>query len=132
MTSQANRTSPVLRGKWVLDNILGSPVPPPPPNVDTTLKPDDDDGAPLTVRAALEQHRTNPVCANCHARMDPWGFALENYDGIGAWRVDGRRQADRHEGRRCSTARKLDGPAGVQQVLRVAPRSVRQRRCRKS
>ena len=118
VTSQVNRTSPVLRGKWVLDNILGSPVPPPPPNIDTTLKPDDDDGAPQTVRAALEKHRTNPVCANCHSRMDPWGFALENYNGIGAWRsMDGGKPLDTKSVLLDGT--KLDGPAGVQQVLQA-------------
>src|SRR4029077_17741902 len=85
VTSHAERTSPVLRGKWVLENILGAPVPPPPPDV-PPLKPSDDDGQPTSVRVALERHRQNAVCANCHARMDPWGFALENYDGIGAWR----------------------------------------------
>ena len=116
VTSQANRTSPVLRGKWILNNILGSPVPPPPPNIDTTLKPEDDDGAPLSIRAALERHRTNPVCANCHARMDPWGFALENYDGVGAWRTtDGGKPIDTKVALLDGT--KVDGPVGVQQVL---------------
>ncbi len=118
MTSQANRTSPVLRGKWVLDNILGAPVPPPPPDVDTTLKPDDEDGAPLTVRAALERHRSVAVCANCHVRMDPWGFALENYNGIGAWRAtDGGKPIDTKVVLLDGT--KIEGPAGVQQVLQA-------------
>jgi mono/diheme cytochrome c family protein len=117
VTSQANRTSPVLRGKWVLDNILGSPVPPPPPDV-PALKPDDDDGAPLTGRAALERHRSNAVCANCHARMDPWGFALENYNGVGAWRaMEGGKPIDTKAVLLDGT--KLDGPTGVQQVLQA-------------
>jgi hypothetical protein len=82
VTSYANRTSPVLRGKWVLDNILGAPPPPPPPNV-PVLKENGEEGQPTTVRERLEEHRKNPVCASCHARMDPLGFALENFDGVG-------------------------------------------------
>jgi mono/diheme cytochrome c family protein len=115
VTSQANRTSPVLRGKFVLDNILGTPVPPPPPNV-PALKPEQDDGTPVTIRAALEKHRANPVCANCHARMDPWGFALESFDGIGAMRWDdGGYEIDTTSVLLDGT--KLDGPAGVRKVL---------------
>jgi hypothetical protein len=84
VTSYPHRTSPTIRGKWLLENILAAPVPPPPPNVDTTLK--NEGGKPLTVRDRLEQHRTNPVCAICHSRMDPLGLSLENYDGLGQWR----------------------------------------------
>ncbi len=84
-TSYANRTSPVLRGKWVLENILGTPPPPPPPNV-PELEGATRDGKPLTMRQRMEEHRANPVCAACHARMDPLGFALENFDAIGGWR----------------------------------------------
>jgi len=86
VTSYANRTSPVLRGKWVLDNFLGSPPPPPPPNV-PSLKDRGDEGQVLTVRQRMEQHRANPACAVCHTRMDPIGFALENFDAIGRWRT---------------------------------------------
>lgn len=85
LTSYPNRTSVVQRGKWVLDNLLGSPPPPPPPDV-PELKPTGSDGKQLTMRQAMEQHRANAICASCHARMDPIGFALENYDGIGHWR----------------------------------------------
>lgn len=85
-TSYANRTSPVLRGKWVLDNILGSPPPPPPPNV-PELQEATQDGKTLTMRERMEEHRVNPACASCHARMDPLGFALENFDAIGGWRT---------------------------------------------
>jgi hypothetical protein len=85
VTSYATRTSPVIRGKWILDKILGSPPPPPPPNV-PALKEAGEEGGELSVRARMEQHRSNPVCASCHARMDPLGFALENFDGIGKWR----------------------------------------------
>jgi hypothetical protein len=86
VTSYPNRTSPVLRGKWILENILGTPPPPPPPNV-PNLPDKGEGGKPTSVRARLEQHRKNPVCATCHATMDPLGFALENYDAIGAWRT---------------------------------------------
>jgi hypothetical protein len=86
ITSYPNRTSPVLRGKYILENILGTPPSAPPPNV-PTLKENDEGGRPESVRARLELHRKNPTCASCHAIMDPLGFALENFDGIGAWRV---------------------------------------------
>lgn len=84
VTSYPNRTSVVQRGRWVLDNLLGTPPPPPPANV-PALEPHGKDGK-LSMRQAMEEHRANPVCASCHSRMDPIGFALENYDGIGAWR----------------------------------------------
>src|SRR5262249_48872436 len=82
----ANRTSPVVRGKWLLENLLGAPPPPPPPNV-PALKDTGEGGKPASVRERLEMHRKNPTCAACHARMDPLGFALENFDGIGRWRA---------------------------------------------
>jgi hypothetical protein len=75
----------VLRGKWVLENILGTPPPPPPPNV-PDLK-EDLASQHLTMRQRMEQHRSNPACASCHAQMDPIGFALENFDGVGQWRT---------------------------------------------
>jgi mono/diheme cytochrome c family protein len=86
-TSRANRTSPVLRGKWVLDNLLGVPPPPPPPNVMAGLKEKSDDGKVLTVRQQIEGHRANPACAACHSLMDPIGFSLDNFNGIGQWRT---------------------------------------------
>ena len=86
-TSYPDRTSPVLRGKWLLDNIFGTPAPPPPPDVDTNLEPQDGAAVPATIRERLAQHRENMVCATCHAVMDPLGFALENYDVIGGWRT---------------------------------------------
>ena len=85
VTSYATRTSPVVRGKYLLDNILGAPPPPPPPNV-PALEETDAAGAGASVREQMEQHRRSPVCASCHTRMDPLGFALENFDGIGQWR----------------------------------------------
>jgi hypothetical protein len=84
VTSYANRTSPVLRGKWILENVLNAPPPPPPADV-PNLKEHPAD-KPVSMRAQLEQHRANPNCAGCHARMDPLGFALEHFDAIGAWR----------------------------------------------
>ena len=86
VTSLATRTSPVVRGKWVLENILGTPPPPPPPDV-PELEEREDDGAVRSLRQRLEEHRANPVCANCHARMDPIGFALEGFDAVGRHRV---------------------------------------------
>jgi hypothetical protein len=85
VTSFPNRTSPVLRGKWVLDNLLGTPPPPPPPNV-PDLK-EDIVSQHLSMRERMEQHRANPACASCHARMDPMGFALDSFDGIGRSRT---------------------------------------------
>jgi hypothetical protein len=85
VTSYATRTSPVIRGKWVLENLLGAPPPPPLPDV-PALK-DNTVAAHLSVRARLAEHRANPACASCHNLMDPIGFALENYDAIGRWRT---------------------------------------------
>lgn len=84
VTSYPNRTSIVQRGKWVLENLLGTPPPPKPPDV-PDLEPHGKDGK-LTMRQAMDQHRANPTCAGCHSKMDPIGFSLENFDGIGAWR----------------------------------------------
>jgi hypothetical protein len=85
VTSYATRTSPVIRGKWVMENIVGSPPPPPLPDV-PALK-DNTISANLSVRARLAEHRANAACASCHNLMDPVGFALENYDAIGHWRT---------------------------------------------
>ncbi|MBG99849.1 MAG: hypothetical protein CMN58_05835 [Solibacterales bacterium] len=85
ITSYANRTSVVLRGKWVLETLLGAPPPPPPPNV-PPLEENDAIGSPTTLREKMEQHRSNPVCASCHQQMDPLGFAMEHFDAIGRWR----------------------------------------------
>jgi hypothetical protein len=85
VTSYPTRTSPVLRGKWILENVLNAPPPPPPPGVGSI----DAQGGPLagTMRQQMEKHRANPACAACHVRMDPLGFALENYNAIGHWRT---------------------------------------------
>jgi len=86
ITSYANRTSPVSRGKWVLENLLSAAPPPPPPDVPALKTEGKDSGKSLTMRDAMIQHRANPACAGCHSRMDPIGFAMENFDGIGRWR----------------------------------------------
>jgi hypothetical protein len=86
-TSYPTRTSPVVRGNYLLDVFLGAPPPPPPPNVPALIENGENGAAPTTVRERLEQHRKNPACASCHSRMDPLGFALENFDGIGKWRT---------------------------------------------
>ena len=86
VTSYTTRTSPTIRGKWILENILNAPPPAPPPNV-PSLESSNKDGKPLSVRQMLEMHRANPVCASCHARMDPLGLSLENFDAIGHWRT---------------------------------------------
>jgi hypothetical protein len=115
VTSYPNRTSVVQRGKWVLDNLLGSP-PPPPPAVIPELVAHAKDGRPLTMREQMEQHRANPICASCHSRMDPIGFALENFDGVGKWR-------DQDSGNPIDASGKLpggvqfQGPAGLKKLL---------------
>jgi hypothetical protein len=86
VTSHADRTSPVVRGKWILENLLGTP-PPPPPQVVPPLKENEEGVRPLTVREKMQEHRANPVCASCHKVMDPIGFTLENFDAVGAWRA---------------------------------------------
>jgi hypothetical protein len=86
LTSYSTRTSPVLRGKYVLENLLASPPPPPPPNVPSLKTEGNKSGEQLSLREAMVQHRANPACANCHARMDPIGFAMEHFDAVGKWR----------------------------------------------
>ena len=85
VTSYATRTSPVIRGKWILDNVLGVPPPPPPPNV-PELEESGGGGVALSMRERLAAHRANPACASCHRLMDPVGFAFEHYDAVGRWR----------------------------------------------
>ena len=93
VTSHVDRTSPVARGKWILDNLLGAPPPPPP--ADVPPFPEGEESKSKTVRERMEQHRANPVCASCHRVMDPLGFALENFDAVGAWRTkDGGQPID--------------------------------------
>ena len=93
-TSYPNRTSPVIRGKWILENVFGSPPPPPPPNVPLLVE-ERDPKKVLPMREQMAAHRKNPVCASCHAQMDQLGFALENFDAIGEWRDHVSRRAPR-------------------------------------
>ena len=115
-TSYPNRTSPVIRGKWILENIFGAPPPPPPPNV-PDLKDERDPRKVLPMREQLAAHRANPVCAGCHAQMDQLGFSLENFDGIGEWRdvyVSGARVDASGV---LPDGTKFNGPSELRQVL---------------
>jgi hypothetical protein len=87
VTSHVDRTSPVVRGKWILENLLGAPPPAPPANVPPLNENPQREGKVLSMRERMEEHRASPVCANCHKLMDPIGLSLENFDAIGAWRV---------------------------------------------
>ncbi|MBV8322222.1 MAG: DUF1592 domain-containing protein [Hyphomicrobiales bacterium] len=116
VTSYPNRTAPTIRGKWVLEQLLGTPPPPPPPNV-PSLK-DDASTKTLTMRQRMEQHRANPTCAVCHKMMDPLGFSLENFDGLGRWREStgvGTGPIDSSGVLPDGTT--FDGPAGLREVL---------------
>ena len=116
VTSYPNRTAPTIRGKWVLEQLLGTPPPPPPPNV-PSLK-DDASTKTLTMRQRMEQHRANPTCAVCHRMMDPLGFSLENFDGLGRWREStgvGTGPIDSSGVLPDGTT--FDGPAGLREVL---------------
>jgi hypothetical protein len=115
VTSAGNRTSPVKRGKWILENLLGAPVPQPPPGVETNLATAPG-AAPTSVRQRLEQHRASPSCASCHAVMDPVGFSLENFDLIGKYReTDGGAPVNATGKLTDGTA--LDGPASLRTAL---------------
>jgi hypothetical protein len=114
VTSYGNRTSVVKRGKWILDNLLASPPPPPPADV-PALKTEHD-GKLLTAREQLELHRANPACASCHKRMDPLGFALENFDAVGAWRTQDAGQVI-DAGAVLADGTAFKGFAGLQQIL---------------
>jgi len=116
-TSLANRTSPVLRGKWVMEVLLGSPPPPPPPNVPALEETKAvDAGKVLSVRERMEQHRSNPQCNSCHRVIDPLGLALENFDVTGVWRIkDGGQPIDPVGDLYDGT--KLDGPIALRRAL---------------
>jgi hypothetical protein len=121
LTSNPTRTSPVKRGKWILENILGTPPPPPPAGVEELAE---DEAAELlgTLRERMEQHRSDPTCAVCHRKMDALGFGLENYDGVGAWRdKDGRFQIDASG--TLPPNRTFDGPKELRTILRTTQKS---------
>jgi Protein of unknown function (DUF1592)/Protein of unknown function (DUF1588)/Protein of unknown function (DUF1585)/Protein of unknown function (DUF1587)/Protein of unknown function (DUF1595)/Planctomycete cytochrome C len=120
-TSYPERTSPVLRGKYLLDNIFGLPVPPPPPGVDTTLPDAKPGSTPPTIRERLAQHRNNAVCSSCHSAIDPPGFALEQFDAIGGWRTvdEGGRPVDAVG--TMVNGRTLEGLSGLRAYLLEKP-----------
>ena len=115
VSSYPHRTSVVLRGKWILENLLGTPPPSPPPNV-PTLKENDEGGEPQSLKARMEEHRRSPQCASCHRVMDPLGFALENFDAIGEWRVKDESGPIDATGQLADGTR-VDGPAALRKAL---------------
>jgi Protein of unknown function (DUF1592)/Protein of unknown function (DUF1588)/Protein of unknown function (DUF1587)/Protein of unknown function (DUF1585)/Protein of unknown function (DUF1595) len=115
VTSYSHRTSPVVRGKWLLENVLGDP-PPSPPDV-PDLGEFDDNGNALSIREQMERHRQNPRCAICHARMDPLGFALENFDAVGRWRDVSKTGSPIDASFTLADGTNLDGPAGLRRAL---------------
>jgi hypothetical protein len=120
-TSYPDRTSPVLRGKWLLNNIFGVPVPNPPPGVNTNLAETKPGAPPASIRERLSQHRTSPTCASCHSVIDPMGFALEHFDAIGGWRtVDEAGKPVDALGTTPNGA-KVDGLAGLRALLLKQP-----------
>ncbi|HEX6994458.1 MAG TPA: DUF1592 domain-containing protein [Gammaproteobacteria bacterium] len=116
LTSYPTRTSPVLRGKYVLDNLLASPPPPPPPNVPALEAEEPDEQATKTLREAMAAHRANPECASCHAQMDPIGFAFEHFDAIGRWR-DAEGGLPIEATSELPDGTEIDGVDGVKQLL---------------
>jgi hypothetical protein len=115
-TSRPNRTSPVIRGKWVLENLLGAPPPPPPPDV-PDLQEEKDPRRVLPIREQMAEHRANPVCASCHAKMDQLGFALENFDAIGEWREIYASGLPIDASAEFPDGTKFDGPAELRELL---------------
>jgi hypothetical protein len=115
-TSYPNRTSPVIRGKWVLENVFGAPPPPPPPDV-PQLKDERDPRKTLPIREQLAAHRANPACAGCHAQMDQLGFSLENFDAIGEWRDFYTSGARVDASGQLPSGAKFNGPSELRQVL---------------
>ena len=120
VTSLATRTSPVNRGKWILENLLGTPPPPPPPDV-PALDEESAGGEALSMREAMAAHRRNPACAACHAKMDPLGLALENFDAIGAWRTASESGEPVDAAGELPDGTTFGGPADLRQVLLARP-----------
>jgi mono/diheme cytochrome c family protein len=120
-TSYPDRTSPVLRGKWLLDNIFGVLVPPPPPGVDTSFPEIKPGTVPPSIRERLAQHRTNPTCSSCHAAIDPPGFALENFDAIGGWRTVDESEKPVDAAATMMDGRTVEGLTGLRAMLLDEP-----------
>ena len=117
VTSYPNRTSVVQRGKWILENLLGTPPPPPPADV-PELQAKAKDGRKLSLREAMQEHRGNGICNSCHGRMDPIGFALENFNGVGEWRdKDGEFRIDTTG--QLPGGTKFNGPGDLRKILRA-------------
>jgi hypothetical protein len=115
-TSHADRTAPTLRGKWILENVLGAPPPQPPPGVETNLEKDPEQVKATSLRQRLELHRANPTCAACHRLIDPVGLALENFDHTGKWRtMDGKVAVDASS--QLADGTKVDGPESLRRAL---------------
>jgi hypothetical protein len=115
LTSHTSRTSPTLRGKWILESIFGTPPPPPPPDAGT-IKEQKKGAEPRSFRELLAMHAVQPACASCHRRIDPLGFALENYDAIGAWRdAQGGKPVD--AAATLPSGEKFEGVDALKQVL---------------
>jgi hypothetical protein len=123
VSSHADRTSPVVRGKWIMDNLLGTPAPPMPANVPPLNESNQREGRVLTMRERMEEHRTNPVCASCHQIMDPIGFSLENFDAVGAWRErEGGTNGTRIDASgQLPDGTKVRGPVELRQALLKQP-----------
>jgi hypothetical protein len=118
LTSAANRTSPVVRGKWILENVLGAPPPQPPPGVETNLEKDPSQVKVTSLRQRLELHRASPACASCHRLIDPVGLALENFDHIGKWRTtDGGAAIDASG--RLADGSVVNGPQALRHALQA-------------
>jgi hypothetical protein len=120
MTAVANRTSPVLRGKYIISNLLNTP-PLPPPAVVPDLEESATKDRPSTVREQLERHRANPVCGSCHRNIDPVGFALENFDAVGQWRQTTREGLAIDTAGVLSDGTKVDGPIALRKALLSRP-----------
>jgi hypothetical protein len=118
VTSHADRTAPVLRGKWILENLLGTPPAPPPANF--ALQADEEGAPPRTIRERMEQHRANPACAGCHKVMDPLGFALENFDAVGTWRARDAGMPIDASGQ-LADGTKVDGVVALRRALLARP-----------
>ena len=120
VTSYPTRTSPVLRGKWILENLLGTPPPPPPPDV-PPLPEGNQEATSLTMRERMVAHRRNAVCAACHAHMDPVGLSLENFDAVGRWRSQSEAGTAIDASGALPDGTAFDGAAGLRQALLDRP-----------